>query len=519
MFSSITSVYGNGRQGNYAAANAFLDAFAGYRRALGLPGLTVNWGVFSDVGYVSTRKELGEFLARQGQYGLAPNQGFAAMESLMRHGVVQATISRTDWPVWAESNPVMGASPRFRSLVQARAAQEPEKARSSARVLDKLLERPESERREELSQHLRRRVAKILGASTERVEPNVPLTDMGMDSLMAVELMTVLKNDLTIDIPAVKLLQGVTLNQLAEKVLEHVAAAAPSEREPMTPRGGGSLDPPSPLDPLSVIDPPVADAGRVFRPAETIASAPQGIAEDRAPHSDASRKYSQLAYARWTPFQRFARFVVTGVIRGVADVTVEGAHHVPANGPVLIAANHVSMWDAPVLLNMTERRTVMFVAEELRRLPWIHWTLHKMWDAIYLRRGEGDTEAIERALGVLRGGGMLGLAPEGARSRGGLGRGLTGVAHLAFQSGAPIVPVAVFGQERIPTECRRLKRAKVVVRIGKPISTPHTDSSAHALRSLTDRVMLEIARMLPSEYRGAYGKAVEAEETHHLEIA
>ena len=121
LFSSITSVYGNSRQANYAAANAFLDALAGFRRAQGLPGLTINWGVFADAGYVSTRQDLAEYLSRQGQHGLRAAQAFALMGQLMTSGgVAHAMIARTDWTAWAAANPVMGASSRFSDVVQAR---------------------------------------------------------------------------------------------------------------------------------------------------------------------------------------------------------------------------------------------------------------------------------------------------------------------------------------------------------------------------------------------------------------
>ena len=151
LFSSITSVYGNARQANYGAANAFLDALAGHRRAQGLPGLAVNWGVFEDVGYVAERRDVAEYLARQGQHGFRAEQGFAAMESLLARGAVQATVSRTDWPVWAEANPVMGASPRFRALVDAKRSVQPDKTKTGGRVLDALLALAAAERPAEVA--------------------------------------------------------------------------------------------------------------------------------------------------------------------------------------------------------------------------------------------------------------------------------------------------------------------------------------------------------------------------------
>ena len=168
MFSSITSVYGNARQANYGAANAFLDALAGCRRAQGLPATTINWGVFSDAGYVADAPRRGRVPQRdRASSACRPRIGFAAMADVMRSGVPQATISSTDWTIWAEANPVMGASPRFSDLVRPR---EPAKSsvadndRGAQRILDTLLAADADGRRTRVSDHLRSRVARILGS-------------------------------------------------------------------------------------------------------------------------------------------------------------------------------------------------------------------------------------------------------------------------------------------------------------------------------------------------------------------
>jgi 1-acyl-sn-glycerol-3-phosphate acyltransferase len=105
---------------------------------------------------------------------------------------------------------------------------------------------------------------------------------------------------------------------------------------------------------------------------------------------------------------------------------------------------------------------------------------------------------------VLRAGGMLGLGPEGTRSPNGLVRAHTGIAYLATQAGVPVIPLAAWGQEHIPSRLRSLRRAPVSVRIGAPIRFDDGVPDAARLRAYTDTVMSAIALMLPSEYRGVY---------------
>ena len=115
MFSSLSSVFGHAGQGNYAAANAFLDAMAWYRRASGLPALTVNWGYLGEVGYLARRSELGERLERQGVLSFTVRQALALLEKAMRaparpgqrdaRGVVALARPRRDGPGIAAIRP------------------------------------------------------------------------------------------------------------------------------------------------------------------------------------------------------------------------------------------------------------------------------------------------------------------------------------------------------------------------------------------------------------------------------
>src|SRR5207248_1391638 len=102
MFSSVSSIFGNPAQGNYSAANAFLDALAWHRHALGLPALTVNWGVLGIEGYVARNERVSEFLARQGTGAISPGEATALVESFLRTGTPQAISIRVDWAKWRQ---------------------------------------------------------------------------------------------------------------------------------------------------------------------------------------------------------------------------------------------------------------------------------------------------------------------------------------------------------------------------------------------------------------------------------
>ncbi len=118
-FSSISSLFGNVGQGNYAAANSLLDAFAHYRRSRGLPALTVNWGALSGVGYLSRQEAVGEQLARQGFAGFSPAEAFKVLGELIDTDRPQVMAARVAWDRLAAMSSADAASPRLRHLVPA----------------------------------------------------------------------------------------------------------------------------------------------------------------------------------------------------------------------------------------------------------------------------------------------------------------------------------------------------------------------------------------------------------------
>jgi 1-acyl-sn-glycerol-3-phosphate acyltransferase len=208
---------------------------------------------------------------------------------------------------------------------------------------------------------------------------------------------------------------------------------------------------------------------------------------------------------------RMAKTALGPILRHCWDIRVEGLDRLPENGPFVVAANHRSFMDS-IFLALVIPRPVTFIAKSEYFEKWQTAWIFRASGQIPLRRGVGSAagQALTAAREVLAENGVVGIYPEGTRSRDGLlHRGNTGPARLALTSGAPIVPVGLVGTDAIqaPGEVLPHPFRPVTVRIGTPqhLSRPDTkDSNRPVLRQATDQLMQSIAHLCEQPYQDRY---------------
>lgn len=203
---------------------------------------------------------------------------------------------------------------------------------------------------------------------------------------------------------------------------------------------------------------------------------------------------------RTTPFRRFVVFVLGSLFKLIMKLEVQGTENLPADGAVVLAANHVTNFDViPMQLSLS--RPIFFMAKSgLFKFPIFEAALRDL-GAFPVYRGEKDEWALRHAAHVLENRQVLGMFPEGKRSQGkGLRVAKTGSARLALDANCPIVPMAVIGTDsffkRFP------HRTQVTIKLLPPI-LPKPGESALALM---DRVMFALANGLPEGMRGVYAE-------------
>ncbi len=233
LFSSVASLLGSQGQANYAAANAYMDALAIYRRQQHLHALTINWGPWAKIGLAASQENRGERMSLQGMMSLLPDEAVAAMEYLLEQDATQAAVMGFNIRQWHQSHPEAAGLPLFADLVQTM-AKAPDAAQSS--FVEKLRAASPIARHELMVQHLIEQIAQVLRLSASRLEQGTLLGDLGFDSLMALELRNRLENSLALALPATLVWGHRTIGALAEHLAEklglELASAEDMARKP-----------------------------------------------------------------------------------------------------------------------------------------------------------------------------------------------------------------------------------------------------------------------------------------------
>jgi 1-acyl-sn-glycerol-3-phosphate acyltransferase len=186
-----------------------------------------------------------------------------------------------------------------------------------------------------------------------------------------------------------------------------------------------------------------------------------------------------------------ARWIGTWLFVPVFRVRVHHAERIPPTGPVVLVANHSALVDGPLLFGLIGRRAVFLVKREMFRGV-VGWALPRIGQ-LGVRRGEPDRRPLMAAVGVLRGGGLVGVFPEGTRGEGDMAAARHGAAWLARAAGARVLPVVVRGTRR--NGGRRRFRPRVDVMVGEPLDIPPGGGRA-ALAAATETVRAALAGMV-----------------------
>ena len=194
------------------------------------------------------------------------------------------------------------------------------------------------------------------------------------------------------------------------------------------------------------------------------------------------------------------------LFRILTRLSVTGIENIPLEGGCILTNNHIGLADGPLVYSLIRRKDATgLVAKKHQNNPPIRWIVNTA-QGIWIDRTRPDFQAIKDASAFLRNGGLLGIAPEGTRSKtGGMIEPKPGVSFLASKFNVPIIPIAITGTESTKA-IFSFQRPIVTVTIGKPFHLPPLERKDRdaSLKHNTDEIMCQIAALLPQKYSGVY---------------
>jgi 1-acyl-sn-glycerol-3-phosphate acyltransferase len=189
------------------------------------------------------------------------------------------------------------------------------------------------------------------------------------------------------------------------------------------------------------------------------------------------------------------RCVLKPIFKVLYRLSVEGLENLPASGPVVLAANHISYLDPLVVGLASPRRTAFVAKEELFSIPVFGWYIRKL-EAFPVRRGAADRRALKLALDKLNSGQVVGIFPQGARQPEGVIQGFPGAALMAYKTGAVILPTAIRGTDKVMPAGSRLPRfPKITITFGRPIKL-EAGNRKPVVAEATDQIVKEIQTLM-----------------------
>jgi acyl transferase domain-containing protein/acyl carrier protein len=232
LYSSAAALLGSAGQTNHAAANSFLDALAQCRRSEGLPALSINWGVWRDVGAAVTSGAV-ERVGAQGIGLIAPDEGLALLGRLLRSAPAQVGVMPIDWPVFLRR---FGSdAPHFFAEFAQVAPQDvfaPETVPAVPTILRQLADAAPHRRITMIRDFVRASSGRVLGLPPARIDDQTPLSALGLDSLMAVELRNLLSSGLELErrLPATLVFDYPTITAISQYLAQEALAVAVLDR-------------------------------------------------------------------------------------------------------------------------------------------------------------------------------------------------------------------------------------------------------------------------------------------------
>ena len=226
LFSSVSSLWGGAGQGNYAAANTFLDTLAHYRQARGLTAVSINWGAWAEVGMAA---DMGEAVERRramaGMGKIEPELGMKILGQIIRADDPQVGVIPADWSRYGQQFSTEVQKTFLAPLIQAKRTSSKNQSAKRAEAQPKVLKQLETakngdERKVILIGYVQTEIARIGGMDKDKLEMHYSLDEMGIDSLMAIELRNRIAADLKVDIPMNEFLSNPSITYLADLLLK-----------------------------------------------------------------------------------------------------------------------------------------------------------------------------------------------------------------------------------------------------------------------------------------------------------